>query len=70
MTSVHKTKKVHSSKSQEKEEKDFDKDMEKRLIRVEKITDHLERTFDRIIDHINKTPARLIGPPNPPAYVS
>ena len=67
MTSVDRPKEVYPGKS---EEKDFDKHMENRLIKLERTTNLLERNLNRLVEHINKTPARLIGPPNPPAYVS
>ena len=67
MESADKPKKVYSGKSEEKE---FDKDMENRIIKLERVTNLLERNLNRLVEHINKTPARLIGPPNPPTYVS
>lgn len=70
MASANKPKKVCSGKSYEKDQKQFEEDMEDRIKKLEKITNNFEYNLKRLVDHINGEPSRLIIPPNPPAYVS
>ena len=68
MTSINKCKKAHSNKHREEKEQKKDQYMEERVLKVEEAAEYLERTFDKIIAHINKEPVRVLSPPNPPAY--